>query len=77
MIFVRVPGDVHYEKLHSISPLIFTEGGLFILQAEYLQHQRGLDECHNEEARLEYIQQAGMSRAGRLRVSSLVIGGTS
>ena len=75
MIFVRVPDGVHYEKLHSTPSLIHIEGGFFVLQAEYLQHSRGLNGCSDGESQLEYKQQAGMSKAGRLRVSSLVISG--
>lgn len=65
----------YYEQLYPISSLIHIEGGFFVLQAEYLQHSRALNECSDVESQLEYKQQAGLSRAGRLRVSSLIIGG--
>jgi len=77
VIFVRVPDGDYYEQFHLTSSLIHIEGGYFVLEAEYLQHSRGLNECDDGESQLEYKQQVGMSRARRLRVSSLVICGRS
>lgn len=77
MIFVRVSDGDYYEIFHLTSSLIHIEGGYFALEAEYSQHSRGLNECNDEESQLEYKQQVGMSRAGRLRVSCLVICGKS
>jgi len=48
--------------------LSLSEGGIFILEVEYLQHSRRLEECKDEEARLKYKRQAGISNVFRQRV---------
>jgi len=51
-----------------IKPIRDFQGGFFVLEVEYLQHSRRLEECKDEEARFEYKRQANITNVWRQRL---------